>query len=294
MAVVVNEIEGNTNESRPIPWQWITAIVAVVALLAIAGLIFLFLEWRECLDEVAALEQQIVELNEAHAAQVQALVDEIAKLNDEKAALEQEVARLETELEDCQNSVEGLEQRADRLEAELDACIKELNQPRRIQVVLPELLRDDTTHIFVIDDSGSMATETINVQEALQNTREKPAVNASLSIMLFGDSYQTLFNFTDQANAPWDYAISEIRARHGGTDIDLALKEAFDSIKDEPNANKRIVLLSDGHGFVNSSTLAEISAANIPVDTIGFGALADYALLSKVAQSTGGEFKAAN
>ena len=220
--------------------------------------------------------------------------EEIAQLNDDKAALEQEIAALETELADCQDHNKSLVQRADRLETELDACLQELNQPRRLQTVLPELLRDNTTTIFVIDDSGSMDSETTKVQEALEEMQEKTVLNAQVSIVLFGDSQTTLFNFTDPATAPWDYAIGEIKAEHGGTDIDAALQAAFGSIKDEPNPNKRIVLMSDGHGFVDASTLTEISGANIPVDTVPFGVFTDHLLLAKIAQATSGEYEPAN
>jgi Mg-chelatase subunit ChlD len=155
-----------------------------------------------------------------------------------------------------------------------------------VQVVLPELMRDNTTIIFVVDDSGSMSSEVLKMQEKL-------TVNAQVSMLLFGDSHTTLFNFTDPAAAPWEYAIGEIKAEHGGTDINLAMQTAFDSIKDEPNVNKRIVLLSDGHGFIDAATIATIAGANIPVDTVAFGPWADYTLMAKIAQATGGDFHAA-
>jgi uncharacterized protein with von Willebrand factor type A (vWA) domain len=162
-----------------------------------------------------------------------------------------------------------------------------------VQVVLPELMRDNTTIIFVVDDSGSMSSEVLKMQEALQKMQEKLTVNAQVSMLLFGDSHTTLFNFTDPAAAPWEYAIGEIKAEHGGTDINLAMQTAFDSIKDEPNVNKRIVLLSDGHGFIDAATIATIAGANIPVDTVAFGPWADYTLMAKIAQATGGDFHAA-
>lgn len=259
----------------------------------------------QCFNDKGALEEEIVTLKADHAAQVQVLIDEIAslktghaeeiaKLNEEKATLEERIANLETELADCQDKNKGLVQRADRLEAELDACLKELNQPRRLQTVLPELLRDNTTTIFVVDDSGSMVGEIVKVQESLQEMQQKSVLNAQVSIMLFGDSQTTLFNFTDPATAPWDYGIGEIKAAHGGTDMDSALQAAFDSIKDEPDPNKRIVLLSDGHGFVDASTLTEISGANIPVDTVPFGISPNTRMLIWIAQQTNGDFEAAN
>ena len=278
---------------RPLPWGLIGWALSILLVGGVLGGVLGWLLW-ESRNEVAALEAEISSLTEQHAAQVTALLGQIGELNDERTELEQEKAALETDLADCRNNVKGLVQRADRLEAELDACLIELNQPQRVQNVLPDLLRNNTTTIYVIDDSGSMVEEIVSVQEALMAVQEKSVVGADLSIMLFGDSFTTLFNFTDPATAPWDYAIGEIKAAHGGTDINLALQTAFDSIKDEPNVNKRIVLLTDGHGFIDAATVAEIEGAGIPVDTIAFGAFADYALLSKVAQLTGGEFAAAN
>ena len=238
-------------------------------------------------DQVADLNEDKAELRKQHTEQIDELADEIV-------ALEQRSAVLSDELAECQENVRGLVQRGDRLESELDDCLIELNRPQRVQTVLPDLLRDETTTIFVIDDSGSMASEIIKVQEALVEVQKKPVNNAQLSILLFGDSYTTLFNFTDPASAPWDYAIGEIRAAHGGTDISLALQAAFDSIKDEPAASKRIVLLTDGHGFIDAETLVAIQNAQIPVDTIAFGPLADHRLLARVAQATDGIFAAAN
>ncbi len=290
-------------EGRPFPWQWVLVALAALAIIGVLGwLAWDFIDGKN--DEIAALKAEIAEQKAQYEVQIGVLVTQIAnlkkqhaaeigRLNEEKAALEQEIVDLKAELVDCQDNVKGLVQRADRLEAELDACLKELNQPRRLQVVLPELLRDNTTTIFVVDDSGSMVGEIVKVQETLQEMQQKPTVNAQLSIMLFGDSYTTLFNFTDPASAPWEYAIGAIKAEHGGTDINLALQTAFDSIKDEPNVNKRIVLLSDGHGFIDATTITTIRGANIPVDTVAFGDLADYALMAKVAQATSGDFQAA-
>ena len=147
--------------------------------------------------EKTALIQQnaetVVALEQQNAETVAALIQQNAET---VAALEQQIAARSAELVDCQNEVKSLVQRADRLESELDACLIELNQPRRLQTVLPDLLRDNTTLIYVVDDSGSMVGNITKVREALQEMQEKPAVNARVSIVLFGDSYTTLFNFT--------------------------------------------------------------------------------------------------
>ena len=280
-------------EGRPIRWKWIIGIVVGLAILsALAWLAWGFIDGKN--DEIAALKAKNAEQKAQHESSDRGLVAQIADLNEEKAALEQEIVDLKAELVDCQDNVKGLVQRANRLETELDACLQELNQPRPLQVVLPELLRDNTTAIFVVDDSGSMVSHIVKVQETLQKMQQKQVVNSQVSIMLFGNSHTTLFNFTDPAAAPWEYAIGAIKAEHGGTNIDLAMQTAFDSIKDEPNVNKRIVLLSDGHGFVDAATITTIQGANIPVDTVAFGVWADYTLMAKIAQATGGDFKAAN
>ena len=288
----------------PFPWRRAALIGGWALSILVVGGVLGWQLWESrnenaaLTDEVASLESRIDALIQQHAVQIDDLEQqhaaEIDALNEEKTALEQQNAVLIAELANCQDNIKGLVQRADRLESELDACLIALNQPQRVQTVLPNLLRDNTTTIFVVDDSGSMVGEIVKVQEALQEVQEKPAVNARLSIVLFGDSYTTLFNFTDPANAPWDYAIGEIKAAHGGTDISLALQAAFDSIKDEPDPSKRIVLLTDGHGFIAAETLVEIQNARIPIDTIAFGPLADHRLLSQVAQITGGDFAAAN
>lgn len=282
-------------EGRRTPFPWRRTLLIggwALSLIIVAGALGWYL--LECRNDNAVLTAEIVNLK-ARIAGLNAEKTALIQQNAETvAALIQQSAELSAELADCQNEVKSLVQRADRLEAELDACLIALNQPQRVQTVLPGLLRDNTTTIFVVDDSGSMGGEIVKVQEALQKVQQKPAVNARLSIMLFGNSYTTLFNFTDPATAPWDYAIGEIKAAHGGTDISLALQAAYDSIKDEPDASKRIVLLTDGHGFIDAETLVEIQNARIPIDTIAFGPLADHRLLAQVAQATGGDFAAAN
>ena len=269
-------------ERPPFPWRRVALIAGwTLSLLIVAGILSWYL-WQ-CQQD-----------NDALAAEIVNLQGRITELNDEKAVLLQQAAELSAELADCEDNVKGLVQRADRLESELDACLIELNRPQRVQTLLPDLLRDDTTTIFVIDDSGSMSGETFKVRQALREVQEKPVANSLLSIVLFGDSYTTLFNFTDPATAPWDYATGEVKAAHGGTDINLALQAAFDSIKDEPATSKRIVLLTDGHGYIDAETLVTIQNARIPIDTIAFGPLADHRLLARVAQATGGDFAAAN
>ena len=280
-------------ERAPFPWRRAALIGGwTLSLLIVAGILGWYL-WQ-CQQENDTLAAEIVNLQTRIVDQARQHADQVAALNAEIADLEQQNSALSEELVDCQDNVKGLVQRADRLESELDACLIELNRPQRVQTLLPDLLRDDTTTIFVIDDSGSMAGETFKVRQALREVQEKPVANSLLSIVLFGDSYTTLFNFTDPATAPWDYATGEVQAAHGGTDIDLALQAAFDSIKDEPAASKRIVLLTDGHGYIDAETLITIQNAQIPVDTIAFGPLADHRLLARVAQATGGHFAAAN
>ena len=176
---------------RPLPWGLIGWALSILLVGGVLGGVLGWLLW-ESRNEVAALEAEISSLTEQHAAQVTALLGQIEELNDERTELEQEKAALETDLADCRNNVKGLVQRADLLEAELDACLIELNQPQRVQILLPDLLRDNTTTIYVIDDSGSMVGETIKVQEALIAVQEKPVVGAELSIMLFGDSFTTI------------------------------------------------------------------------------------------------------
>ena len=277
-----------TPAGRLIPWGWVLGIlIGLVIPNALGWLAWGYIDGKN--DEIAALKAKNAEQKPQHKVQIEALVAQIADLNEEKAALEQEIVDLKAELVQCQDNVKGLVQRANRLETELNACLQELNQLQRV----PVALRDNTATIFVVDDSGSMSTEVLKMQEALRKMQENLPVNAQVSMMLFGDYHTTLFNFTDPATAPWEYAIGEIKAAHGGRDINLALRAAFDSIKDEPNVNKRIVLLSNGHGFVDAATIAAIAGANIPVDTIAFGPWADYALMAKIAQATGGDFHAA-
>ena len=273
----------------PLPWgQIIKWAAIVVAIIAVIGCIALWWLWRQ---DVAAFNAEIASLKANHAAVVQELRNEIGRLNEDKANLEHELAN-------CQNTVEGLKQRVDWLERELDFCLGEMKQPERLQTLLPGLLRDNTTTVLVIDDSGSMIGLTPTVQEALAAMRADPAENSRLAMFRFGDDVQMEFNFTDPSLAPWDAAIGTINADLGGTNLDLALLEAYDTIKDEENPNKRIILVTDGYGGgqgpLDPATLVPFQVDGIPVDTVSFGPLVNHRFMEWLADQTNGIYQAAH
>ena len=280
---------------RQIPWRpIIVGAVWLVSILIVGGILFWL--WWECREREAALQAEVVALNQQHAADVAALVDRIAELEEEKAALEAIIVELDDEVDYLQSERERLLQQNDILLARLGACLDELNRPRPVEVVVPGLIRDDAATVLVIDDSGSMAASVPSVQEALRGiqAREDELPSARISVVTFGSSVQTLSGVTSVGLVPWDYAVGEIDGNSGGSNIHLALETAYEVIKDLPQEQKRIVLLSDGRGDIAPALISNIAQEGIKIDTVPFGAYADVTLLQGIADQTGGAIARAN
>ena len=282
-------------EGRSFPLRLTMLVLAWLVPLAVLGIALGWFLW-ECRQEVEALEQEIVELNTEHATAVAALVVRIEELQAEKAALEETIAEQDAAMAYLDGERERLIAQNDVLLAKLSACLEELNQPKPVQEVLPTMIRDDAATVVVVDDSGSMSFSIADVREALRGIqgREDELPNAQLSVLVFGTAVQRLFDFTGVGFAPWDYAVDQVDAGMGGTNIHLALETAYNDIKAHPKPEKRILLLSDGQGTIAPELIRVIAQDNIKVDTMPFGGLADLVLLERIADETGGTMRRAN
>ncbi len=150
--------------------------------------------------------------------------------------------------------------RSDGTDADLSAIVGG-DEPVTIQTALPALLDDNTMIVYVVDDSGSMADKLLPLHQALHEVAAKPTDNSQIALLMFGNTNQVLFDFTEPDDAPWDDAIPAFTANSGGTAMFAALVEALamlpdqDVCRDESRffffnrtvcRENRIVLMSDG------------------------------------------------
>ena len=138
----------------------------------------------------------------------------------------------------------------------------DFTQPVAIQTALPALLVNDTMVVYVVDDSGSMEDKLLPLHQALHEVAAKPTENSEIALLMFGETNQMLFDFTEPDQAPWDDAIPSFTAGSGGTAMFIALQEASEMLPDRPVCTEktrfilfdenvcrknRIVLMSDGY-----------------------------------------------
>ena len=184
----------------------------------------------------------------------------------------------------------------------------DLAQPVAIQSALPALLTDNAMVVYVVDDSGSMEDKLLPLHQAMHEVAAKPTENSEIALLMFGDTNQMLFDFTEPDAAPWDDAIPSLTAGSGGTAMFLALQKALDMLPNRPVCTEktrfiffdetvcrvnRIVLMSDGMaGDVQfaQETLTDLVQSGTPVDTIAFGIDADEEGLRLISDATGGTF----
>ena len=99
----------------------------------------------------------------------------------------------------------------------------DFTQPVAIQAALPALLTDDAMIIYVVDDSGSMQEKLQPLHQALHEVAVKPTDNSEIALLRFGATNETLFDFTEPDDAPWDTAIPSFVAGSGGTAMYLEI-----------------------------------------------------------------------
>ena len=145
-------------------------------------------------------------------------------------------------------------------DADIRAIIEQ-DETVAIQTALPALFTDDVMVVYVVDDSGSMLNKLLPLHQALGEVADKPTENSQIALLMFGNTSQTLFDFTEPDEAPWDDAIPSFTAGSGGTAMFMALEEALEMLPDQQVCHdesrfvffretvcreNRIVLISDG------------------------------------------------
>jgi len=189
-----------------------------------------------------------------------------------------------------------------------DAVSIDLAEPVTIQEALPALLVDNVTAVYVVDDSGSMATKLLPLHQALHEVAHKHTENSELAMMRFGTDVEMLFDFTYPDGADWDTAIPSFVAGSGNTSLYTALMAALDAMPPQPTCmeyrrwlvlketlcrERRIVLMSDGQAgdpHLAEEAMRALVLSGISVDTVAFGEDADRVGLRSIAASTNGRF----
>ncbi len=149
--------------------------------------------------------------------------------------------------------------------------------------------------LLVIDRSGSMAQH-----RRMELAREgaRAAVNelpddAEIGILAFDHEVVTVSRLQTVANrARIINQIDRIQIR-GGTDIALALEEAYDKLVFHPAAMRHVILLTDGISPENNiftETLPAMRIENITVSTVAVGEGAETSLMRRVADRGNGRF----
>ncbi len=156
-----------------------------------------------------------------------------------------------------------------------------------------------TTHVpnditLVIDRSGSMSGDSIaNARAAAIAILDKLAPDDAVNDIAFDDKVEHLYTephvISEDVKREVKKYIGTIDAR-GGTDIALALKEAFKVQKHDDHPDS-ILFLTDGESDGPSAIAAtQGDASSARVFTVGIGTGVDKALLARLAQIRHGRF----
>lgn len=147
---------------------------------------------------------------------------------------------------------------------------------------------------IVIDRSGSMTGDSIaNARAAAVAILDKLSPDDSVNVIAFDDKVEHLYSephaVTDGVKSEVKKYVATIDAR-GGTDIALALKEAFKVQKHDDHPDS-ILFLTDGESDGPSAiSAAQSDTSSARVFTVGIGTGVDKALLARLAQIRHGRF----
>ncbi|XP_024140476.1 integrin alpha-M [Oryzias melastigma] len=147
-------------------------------------------------------------------------------------------------------------------------CI-ELDRSNRVTSRFPSKLPECTQAdiAFLLDGSGSvdsrdfekMKTFVINLISSLQGEDVKFAVTQ------FSTNHRTYFNFATYSPTNWWSAVNAIRQQGGGTNTATAIlnvvQEVF-SRSGRPNANKILIVITDGESYDTEKLPSAINRAN--------------------------------
>ncbi len=145
---------------------------------------------------------------------------------------------------------------------------------------------------FVLDSSGSMAS---NDPLGLRRSASIQFVDALLDedrgAVIDFDSFATRLQGLTSDKALLRAAINRINSS-GGTNIGRGVSEGLAALAEntDPSRVQLMILLTDGQGSYSTSLTQQAADANVTIYTVGLGSGVDAALLTGIAEGTGGTY----
>lgn len=161
---------------------------------------------------------------------------------------------------------------------------------------------------ILIDISGSMNDTLLGKKSKIQLAKEiliekiLPYINGSdnIGIRLFGGQCGIVGQVENIPNANFfrlkDFILNQIPEPNGNTPLALAIRTAVDNLKNEPNAEKEIYLVTDGEdtcggNIIEAADYAASNGINCKIHIIGIGELSPEAKqqFGYITKTTGGK-----
>lgn len=156
-------------------------------------------------------------------------------------------------------------------------------------------IKEATSYIFLIDDSGSMQESDPQNRRAttLQNLIDKKSGDFSYAVYSFSNDVKKC---RDMMPKSYGNTLLTLKSE-GGTALFTALKTVIADINSgalKLDSETKVLLLSDGYAgdtpFFKGSLLKKFNKRNITVSTIGLGNGVDEHTMQQIAEYTGGVY----
>lgn len=135
---------------------------------------------------------------------------------------------------------------------------------------------------------GSYYDGVVNYRKlASENYISAMSVTDKIAIVLFESNLTIACELTNSRTSAIN-ALSDIYSQ-GGTNFESAISTSIDVLEISENADKTILLLSDGESTISDATIDEAVANNIKINTVYIGEDGNSTVLENIASSTGGE-----
>ncbi len=149
---------------------------------------------------------------------------------------------------------------------------------------------------FVIDCSGSMSGVSIDrAKTALHKALNLFTEEDSFNIVKFGSHHESLFDKEVPANNQnlniAKRMVRSLDANMGGTNMEEALRSAYDGHKVTEGKGAYLFLITDGQIYDHDSVIASAKKSEMAHFVVGVGYASDDPLLRKIAKETRGSYE---